>query len=273
MVIELALKKSKKKSIKMTDLASYIYSTYSTILSLPKEELLQVGYHTNDSTPIPSFDQELLVTLCSQAQAHFSKEDIVLKIDGDVIVIGDIHGSLHDLLRIIDYIDINQYKAVFLGDYVDRGNFSLECVTLLFSLAILFPNNYYLLRGNHEFDTICSQYGFKEEIISSHSPKSNSPNKYMKFMPDISSQEYDQSTNTDQGLTQDELFDTFFKTPSNLKQYQYNESLYKAFIKAFSYLPICAIINGSSICIHGGISPQLTNLQRSKYYPSTDRHI
>lgn len=245
----------------MTDLASYIFSTYSTILSLSKEELLQVGYHTNDSTPIPSFDQELLIFLCSEAQAQFTKEDIVLKVDGDVIVIGDIHGSLHDLLRIINSIDISHHKVVFLGDYVDRGNFSLECITLLFALKILYPNNYYLLRGNHEFDVICSQYGFKNEFTLSNIPKGNSLPKFTKYKSsNLDSPDSNKSSNIDDGFPEDDYFGPVFKTPYILRQYHYNETLYQAFIKAFSYLPLCAIINNTSICLHGGISPQLAKV-------------
>lgn len=150
----------------MSNLASYIYSTYSRILTLPKEELHEVGYHTNESSPIPSFDQNLLISLCQEVQSTFSKENVVLEIYGDFIVVGDIHGSLHDLLRILNYINEQKMKALFLGDYVDRGNFSLECITLLFAMKILFPDNFFLLRGNHEFDIICSTYGFKKEIIT-----------------------------------------------------------------------------------------------------------
>lgn len=244
----------------MTELASYIYSTYSTILNLSTEGLLQVGYNTNDSCPIPSFDQELLIYLCQEAQSIFSKEDIVLKFDGDVIVVGDIHGNLHDLLRILNYIDINQYKVLFLGDYVDRGNFSLECISLLFALKILFPNNYFLLRGNHEFDIVCTQYGFKKEIIPSVIPKGNYLPKFQKYSSDKKEQELDQSTTKNQVFTKDDSSEIFFKSHPNLHHYQYDESLYKAFMKAFSFLPISAIINNTSICIHGGLSPLLTKV-------------
>lgn len=237
----------------MTEPASKIFTTYSTILYLTKEEILQVGYNTNDARPIPSFDQELLTTLCLQAQTIFSKEDIILDLDGDVIVAGDIHGSLHDLLRIINFNNVNHNKIVFLGDFVDRGNFSLECITLLFALKVLFPKNYYLIRGNHEFDSICSQYGFKEEIVENCIHKENSLPRFPNFSIYKEDSKKIQSDLKLQVFREDEL--RIFN--SNYKNYQYDESLYNAFIKAFSYLPICAIINKTSICIHGGISPHL----------------
>jgi diadenosine tetraphosphatase ApaH/serine/threonine PP2A family protein phosphatase len=54
---------------------------------------------------------------------------------------------------------------LFLGDYVDRGAFSIECIVLLFALALKNPNRYFLIRGNHEFRDIASRYGFRTEIM------------------------------------------------------------------------------------------------------------
>ena len=173
-----------------------------------------------------------MITLCLQAQTIFSKEDIILDLDGDVIVAGDIHGSLHDLLRIINYNNVNHNKIVFLGDYVDRGNFSLECITLLFALKVLFPKNYYLIRGNHEFDSICSQYGFKEEIVQNCIHKENSLPRFPNFSPN----------KTDTKKIQSDLKLPIFQeddlkfSNSNYKNYQYDESLYDAFIKAFFFI-------------------------------------
>lgn len=93
---------------------------------------------------IPSFDEELIIDLCFNAQNIFQKESNILELEGDLIVVGDIHGSLHDLLRILKFIQEGKFNVLFLGDYVDRGNFSLECITLLYALKIIYPDQYYI---------------------------------------------------------------------------------------------------------------------------------
>lgn len=74
-------------------------------------------------------------------------------------IFGDIHGQLNDINRFFEafgapaeeppYGDIEYTNYLFLGDYVDRGNKSLETILLLFSLKIKYPENVILLRGSH----------------------------------------------------------------------------------------------------------------------------
>ena len=116
----------------------------------------------------PSFPKECLAQLCSEARCQFSQQPSLLELDDMTItIVGDLHGSLFDLLRILKdghMLDDENSKFLFLGDYVDRGSFSVEVVTLLFALALQYPTRVFLLRGNHEFDSVCSKYGFSDEV-------------------------------------------------------------------------------------------------------------
>ncbi|WEL39492.1 serine/threonine protein phosphatase [Encephalitozoon hellem] len=86
-----------------------------------------------------------------------------------VIVCGDIHGQFFDLVSLFRIDGIPSKKRyVFLGDYVDRGKNSLECILFLFLLKILYPENVTLIRGNHEQSTINKVYGFYEEIAEKY---------------------------------------------------------------------------------------------------------
>lgn len=93
-----------------------------------------------------------------------TKEPPVLSLSGKFCVVGDIHGDIDSLLRIFEK---NGYPPstsfIFLGDYVDRGQYSCEVLLLLYSLKILFPKKIYLLRGNHEFSQMTASYGFMQE--------------------------------------------------------------------------------------------------------------
>ena len=85
-------------------------------------------------------------------------------------VVGDIHGQFYDLLHIFE---INGYPSeknpyLFNGDYVDRGVFSLECVITLIAYKILYPNHFFMARGNHESVNLNQMYGFKNEVIDKY---------------------------------------------------------------------------------------------------------
>lgn len=118
-----------------------------------------------------SICETTLAMVISSVCEVFKSEDSLLKLSGDFVVVGDIHGNLDDLLRIFEkhgYPPISRY--LFLGDFIDRGSSSLEVIIALYLLKLMFPQSVYLLRGNHECESISSVYGFKEECLKKSTP-------------------------------------------------------------------------------------------------------
>lgn len=102
-----------------------------------------------------------LISLCTEVRHILQGEPRHTTMASPCYVFGDLHGNFRDLFyfmdNLISFQDLRYtpHRFMFLGDYVDRGEFSVEVVAYLFAMKVLAPEKVLLLRGNHE-DTLVS---------------------------------------------------------------------------------------------------------------------
>lgn len=162
---------------------------------------------------LPQVPLQFVKTLIREVTAVFKNESSLLRVKAPVVIIGDLHGHILDLFRILKQCGSPEAKRfVFLGDIVDRGEFSVECIILVYIMKVVWPTNVSIIRGNHEFSYLCGQCGFLEQLL------------------------------------------TVYGEPS----------LFNYFCSSFSYIPIGALVNNSSLCLHAGLSPSFQLLSQIK---------
>jgi serine/threonine-protein phosphatase PP1 catalytic subunit len=102
--------------------------------------------------------------LCVRVKPILLSQPMLLELEAPLKICGDVHGQYMDLLRLFEYGGFPPCaNYLFLGDYVDRGKQSLETICLLLAYKIQYPENFFLLRGNHESAGINRIYGFYDE--------------------------------------------------------------------------------------------------------------
>lgn len=189
-----------------------VMMAYKQILNLGHESVDQIGV----TIPIPTFPKSFLIDLCHETIPVLQKSNTLVELEAPMYVFGDIHGNIFDLLRLLIHSQPPpKSKLLFLGDYVDRGEYSVEVITLLFALYCTYPDYVTLLRGNHEFSQVNHSYGFYDDVI---------------------------------------------------RQYGYID-LYKEFDLVFQWLPIAAVVSKTIFAVHGGLSPDLNDIQQLNNLP------
>lgn len=171
------------------------------------KRLLDAGYAGKVTKSVCLKNAEI-VAICQRAREVLLNQPALLELDAPVKIVGDVHGQYTDLIRMFEMCGFPpNSNYLFLGDYVDRGKQSLETILLLLCYKLKYPENFFLLRGNHECANVTRVYGFYDEC----------------------------------------------KRRCNVK-------IWKTFIDCFNTLPIASIVAGKIFCVHGGLSPALSQM-------------
>ncbi|XP_025643171.1 serine/threonine-protein phosphatase BSL3 isoform X1 [Arachis hypogaea] len=187
-----------------------------------------------------------LADLCDSAERIFSSEPTVLQLRAPIKIFGDLHGQFGDLMRLFDEYgapstagDIAYIDYLFLGDYVDRGQHSLETITLLLALKVEYPSNVHLIRGNHEAADINALFGFRIECIE---------RMVMNFFCRTMIFHY---------YLIPQL--TFYFSDQGERDGIW---AWHRINRLFNWLPLAALIEKKIICMHGGIGRSINHLEQ-----------
>ena len=122
--------------------------------------------------PVPEQD---VMRIFLKLMERLNQENNVILVSSPVYIVGDIHGQLDDLRWMFrtcgllekkdQPLDLKGNKFLFMGDYVDRGYHSLNTFLYLACLKLRYPDQVFLLRGNHESRQVSTRYGFYYEVI------------------------------------------------------------------------------------------------------------
>lgn len=141
-------------------------------LVVTEEFMLQLMKHYKNQKKLHKrYAFQILV----DARAYFmqlpSLVDIEVDHDRKFTICGDIHGQYFDLMNIFELngLPSPENPYLFNGDFVDRGSFSVECIFVLLGFKLLYPNHFFMARGNHESENMNKMYGFEGEVKAKYS--------------------------------------------------------------------------------------------------------
>lgn len=124
------------------------------------EDLIKLLYQQG------KIENEKFEEIIIKATKIFEKENNLLYLEDPCNIVGDIHGQFYDLLKMFQVGgDPKENQYLFLGDYVDRGMFGIEVIILLLTYKIEYPNQFFMLRGNHECRHLTNYFNFKKECL------------------------------------------------------------------------------------------------------------
>ncbi|TKX21020.1 serine/threonine-protein phosphatase-2 [Elsinoe australis] len=127
------------------------------------KRLIDAAYN-NKVTKTVCLKNAEITAICQAARECFLSQPALLELAAPVKIVGDVHGQYMDLIRMFEMCGFPpNANFLFLGDYVDRGKQSLETILLLLCYKLRFPENFFLLRGNHECANVTRVYGFYDE--------------------------------------------------------------------------------------------------------------
>jgi len=201
--------------------------------------------------------EEDIIWLCRASREVFCSQPMLLEVQAPIHICGDTHGQFFDLLRLFEtggFPPDGNY--IFLGDYVDRAKQSIETISLLLCYKIKYPEQFFLLRGNHECASLNRIYGFYDECKRRYSVKvrgckerrqraalccsvqrANPPYSSLRSSPCSSSRS-----------------SSLHPSPPPPLQ------LWRIFADSFNCMPVAGVVEDKIICMHGGISPDLERL-------------
>ena len=137
-------------------------------------------------TPIPKIDESMLLKLCQDSTALLRRMPTVIETDAPVHIVGDINGNLFDFIRVLAKCgSFSTTRYVFLGNYIGRGVFSVQCLALLLAMFCLCPQNMILLRGVNEVEENSSQLGFEDEIKEDYGPETTLHRQFQEVFANL----------------------------------------------------------------------------------------